>query len=105
MKINPTGCQVAIRPLRQAEKTLGGVHLPGTVIKLLSEGKVLELGPKVDQSLFHNGIKVGDHVAYSAYAGSWLKLAKNGDNVSLDDERNVKLVDDEDVLSIPTEIE
>lgn len=105
MKINPTGKQVAIRPLKQSEKTLGGVSLPDTAIKLLSEGVVLELGPKVDQSLYHNGLHVNDRVAYSAYAGSWLKLAKQGDSLSVDDERNIKLVDDEDVLSIPTDID
>lgn len=103
MKINPTGRQVAIRPVKQAPKTQGGVDLPDTAIRLLTEGEVIELGPKVDQSLFHNGLKIGDHVAYSPYAGSWLKIAKNGDTLSLDDERNVKVIDDADVMSVPTE--
>jgi co-chaperonin GroES (HSP10) len=102
MKLNPSGRQVAIEPMKQSETTLGGVNLPQTAVKLLSEGKVIELGPNVDQKLFHNGIKVGDHVAFSAYAGSWVKLAVRRDNLSHDD--NVKLIEDTDVLCIPTEI-
>jgi co-chaperonin GroES (HSP10) len=103
MKINPTGNQVAIRPIKQAPTTPGGVHLPDTALKLLNEGVVLELGPKVDQSLYHQPIGPGTHVAYSRYAGSWLKIAREGDSLVEDDERNVKLVEDEDVLSVPSD--
>ena len=103
MKLNPTGNQVAIEPIEQAAKTAGGIDLPDQLIKLLDEGKVLELGPTVDQKRFINGIKVGDRVVYSRYAGDWVKLARGNDQLS-EAQHNIKILEDRDIRCVPSEI-
>ena len=49
MKWNPTHRGVVVRPLRQAEKTAGGVFLPEQAQRLL-EAIVVEVGPNVEHS-------------------------------------------------------
>ncbi|HEX3456634.1 MAG TPA: hypothetical protein VHR97_01650 [Candidatus Baltobacteraceae bacterium] len=103
MKFNPTANQVVLRPLTQAEQTQGGVFLPETAQKLLDEGIVVELGPQVDQSRFVNGIKPSDRVLVRRYAGSWLKLAKGNDQLGASVEMNRLIIEDADVLIVPTD--
>lgn len=102
MKLNPTANNVVVRPITQSEKTQAGVFLPAQLQKLLEEGVVEELGPKVDQSLFRTELKVGDRVVYSRYGGSWLKLAVEGDALGGDDERNRLIIEDRDLRCVPT---
>lgn len=103
MKWNPVGNQLVLRPVTQSEQTTGGVHIPQSSQKLIDEGVVVELGPKVDQSLFANGLKAGDRVAVRRYAGGWLKLAKGDDQLGAGDELNRLIIEDEDVLVVPTD--
>jgi chaperonin GroES len=104
MKWNPIGNLIVLRPVTQSEKTQGGVLIPETARKLIDEGVVVEMGPKVDQSLFPNGLKFGDRVAVRRYAGGWLKLAKGDDQLGADvNELNRLIVEDEDVLVVPTD--
>jgi len=102
MKYNPAGNLIVCRPLSQSEITEGGVYIPETSQKLLDECIVLEVGPKVDQSLFINGLKEGDRIVVRRYSGSWLKLSKGGDQLGVNTELNRLICEDEDVLTIPT---
>jgi chaperonin GroES len=101
MKFNPTSNNLVVRPLTQAEQTQGGVFLPDSSRKLLDEGIVIELGPKVDQTLFANGIKPDDRVVMRRYSGTPLKLAKGDDVMGVDAELNRLIIEDEDVLIVP----
>jgi co-chaperonin GroES (HSP10) len=103
MKWNPPANLLVLRPVTQSEKTQGGVFIPETSRKLIDEGVVVELGPKVDQSLFAGGIKIGDRVAVRRYAGGWLKLAKGDDQLGTGDELNRLIIEDEDVMAVPTD--
>jgi co-chaperonin GroES (HSP10) len=103
MKWNPPNNLLVLRPATQAEQTQGGVFIPDSARKLIDEGVVVEMGPKVDQTLFANGLKLNDRVAVRRYAGGWLKLAKGDDQLGAGSELNRLIVEDVDVLAVPTD--
>lgn len=108
MKYNPAGNQLVLRPLTQSEQTDSGLFIPETSRKLLDEGIVVEVGPKVDQTLFENvegGIKEGARVVVRRYSGTWVKLAKGTDQMGVGDDANRLIVEDEDILIVPTGID
>lgn len=77
MNLKPLGDRLVVEHVEQAEKSSGGVFLPDTakekpqegVVKAIGDGRVLENGTKLPLS-----VKVGDHIIYSKYSGSEIKL-------------------------------
>jgi len=69
MKIKPLGKRIVVRPLKQEEKTEGGIYLPETASKEKpQEGKVTAVGSEF------KGVKVGDTVVFAKYGGTEIKI-------------------------------
>ena len=69
MKIKPLGKRIVVRPLKQEEKTEGGIYLPETASKEKpQQGKVTAVGSEF------KGVKVGDTVVFAKYGGTEIKI-------------------------------
>ena len=100
----PAGWRVLIEPIKIEEKTEGGIVLPTAAVEAKEHlryiGRVVAMGPLCyKHAKFGDAgpwCKVGDMVAYGAYAGQEIKIRnKAGDKyVSL------KLINDDEVLSV-----
>ncbi len=77
MKLKPLGDRVVLKPLRDEEKTKGGIVLPDTAKEKPQKGEVVAIG---SGRLLENGerapleVKVGDRVIFSKYAGTEIKI-------------------------------
>ncbi|MGB3933855.1 MAG: co-chaperone GroES [bacterium] len=93
MKVKPLGDRVLVKPVKQEEKTKGGIVLPDTAKEKPQEGEIIAVG---SGKLLENGervpleVKVGDKVIYSKFAGTEIKL---------DDEEHL-LLSERDILAI-----
>ncbi|HHW54552.1 MAG: co-chaperone GroES [bacterium] len=93
MKVKPLGDRVLVKPVKQEEKTKGGIVLPDTAKEKPQEGEIIAVG---SGKLLDNGervpleVKVGDKVIYSKFAGTEIKL---------DDEEHL-LLSERDILAI-----
>jgi len=73
MKIRPLYDRVVVRRKEEAEKTSGGIVLPGSAKEKPNQGEVVAVG---DGKVLDNGeqrpvaVKVGDTVVFGQYAGS-----------------------------------
>ena len=89
MKLKPLGNRVVVSPLTEEETTKSGIILPDTVDKeKKAEGKVLAIGD--GEKITKLGLKVGDKVLFGKYAGEEVKV----------DEKEYKILSDEDVLAV-----
>lgn len=76
MKIVPLNDRVVIEPVKQDNKTEGGLFLPEDAIEKPQTGKVIAIG----SGLFQDGervaltVKVGDIILFSKYTGAEIKL-------------------------------
>lgn len=76
-KIKPIGDKVVVTRLNAEEKTKGGIVLPDTAKEKPKEGKIVAVG---DGKVLENGkradfqVKVGDHVLFTSYAGTEVKV-------------------------------
>lgn len=69
MKIKPLGKRIVVRPLKQEEKTEGGIYLPETASKEKpQQGKVAAVGSEF------KGVKVGDTVVFAKYGGTEIQI-------------------------------
>jgi len=69
MKIKPLGERIVVKPLRQEEKTEGGIHLPETASKdKPQQGEVIAVGSDF------KGVKKGDTVIFAQYGGTEIKV-------------------------------
>jgi len=69
MKIRPLGERIVVKPLRQKEKTQGGIYLPETASKdKPQQGEVIAIGPDF------KGVKKGDTVIFAKYGGTEIKV-------------------------------
>lgn len=76
-KLNPTADRLVVRPIKQDEKTKGGIILPDTAKEKPQEGEVVAVGPgrMTDEGKrIPMEIKVGDRVIYAKYGGSEIKV-------------------------------
>ena len=76
LKIEPLGDRVVIKPLKEAEKTKGGIILPDTAKEKPQRGTVEAVGPgKVDDkgNRIPMELKKGDKVIYQKYTGTEIK--------------------------------
>ena len=91
--ITPLGDRLLVKRLEATDKTKGGIILPDAAKEKPREGKVISAGPG---KMLDTGkraemtVKTNDHVVFSSYAGSEVKI---------DDEEYVILTEDE-VLAI-----
>ena len=75
--ITPLSDRLLVKRLEAEEKTKGGIILPDSAKEKPREGKVIAAGPG---KLLDNGerspmtVKVKDHVLFSSYAGSEVKI-------------------------------
>lgn len=85
MNIKPLGERIIVKPLKQEEKTEGGIFLPETASKEKpQQGNVIAVGPDF------KGVKKGDKVLFAKYAGT---------EVEIENEKYLVLGED-DVLAI-----
>ena len=85
MNIKPLGERIIVKPLKQEEKTEGGIFLPETASKEKpQQGNVIAVGPDF------KGVKKGDKVLFAKYAGA---------EVEIENEKYLVLGED-DVLAI-----
>lgn len=76
MNIKPLGDRVVIKMLETEETTKSGIVLPGSAKEKPQMAEVLAVGPggKVDGKDVVMEVKVGDHIIYSKYAGTEVKV-------------------------------
>jgi chaperonin GroES len=76
-KLHPTADRLVVRPIKQDEKTKGGIILPDTAKEKPQEGEVVAVGPgrlTDEGQRIPMEIKVGDRVIYAKYGGSEIKI-------------------------------
>ena len=76
LKIEPLGDRVVIKPMKEEEKTKGGIFLPDTAKEKPQRGIVEAVGPgKVDDkgNRIPMELKKGDKVIYQKYTGTEIK--------------------------------
>ncbi len=91
MKLIPLGERVVIRKLEKEETTASGIVLPSSAQEQPQYAEVVAISDKVEKDDELKGsIKTGDHVIYSKYAGT---------DVKLDDEQYI-VIKLEDILAV-----
>ncbi len=92
-KYQPLGDRVLVKPTEQEAQTKSGILLPDTAQERPQEGKIIASGPgrtTEDGKLIPLGVKKGDKVLYSKFAGTEVKL---------DDEEHL-ILSERDILAI-----
>ena len=77
MNFTPVHDRVAIKPMDQEEKTLGGIIIPDTAKEKPMQGKVIAVGKGTkdkDGNLIPLDVKVGDKVLYGKWGGTEVKV-------------------------------
>ena len=92
MKLKPLGNRIVVEALTEEETTKSGIILPDTIDKeKKAEGKVMAIGD--GEKIRKLGLEEGDKVLFGKYAGEEVKV----------DEKEYKILTDEDVLAIINE--
>jgi len=85
MKIRPLGERVVVEPMKQEQKTKGGIYLPDTASKEKPQkGEVIAVGPDF------KGVEVGDKSLFAKYGGTEVKM----------DEKEYIVLGEDDVLAV-----
>jgi chaperonin GroES len=77
MKVRPLHDRVIVRRLELEEQTKGGIIIPDSAKETPAEGEVVAVGPGVRDDkgkLTPVDLKVGNHVIFSKYAGTDVKI-------------------------------
>ena len=92
MKVKPLADRVVIKSLEVEETTKSGIVLPGSAKEKPQMAEVLAVGPggNVDGKDVEMHVKVGDHVIYSKYAGTEVKI----------DGEDLNIVKQADILAV-----
>ncbi len=94
-ELKPLGDRVLLKPMREEEKSKGGILLPDTVSKEKPQvGEVLAVGPggtDKDGKLIPMTVKVGDKVVYAKYSGTDIKG---------DDDEEYLIISEKDILAV-----
>jgi len=93
MSFKPLQDRIAIKPIHQDEKTLGGIIIPDTAKEKPVKGEVVAVGKGVkdDKGVVHPlELKVGDKVLYGKWAGTEVKI----------DGQDLVIMKESDVLGI-----
>jgi len=70
MKIKPIGKRVLIKPVKEEEKTAGGIYIPETAKEKKKEGVVVDMGDELKDF----PIKKGDVILYTGYSSEELEI-------------------------------
>jgi chaperonin GroES len=93
MKLKPLGDRVVVRRLDAEQTTAGGIVLPDSAKEKPQRGKIVSVGDgrTTDQGkTVKPGVKKGDEVIFSSYAGTEVKVG--------DDE--LLVMNESDILAI-----
>lgn len=92
MKLAPLGDRVVLKQLEAEETTKSGIVLPGQSKEKPQQAEVIAVGPGgvVDGKEIKMEVKAGQHVIYSKYAGTEVKL----------DEEEFIIVRQSDILAV-----
>lgn len=71
MKIKPIGKRILIKPVKEEEKTKGGIYIPDTAKEKKKQGIVVEVGT-VEEKEFP--VKEGDIILYTGYSSEELEM-------------------------------
>lgn len=71
MQIKPLGKRVLIKPVKEAERTTGGIYIPETAKEKKKQGIVVELGNVEEKEL---PVKKGDTILYAGYSSEELEV-------------------------------
>ncbi len=71
MHIKPLGKRVLIKPVKDEEKTRGGIYIPETAKEKRKQGIVVEVGNIEEKEL---PVKKGDMVLYTGYSSEELEI-------------------------------
>ena len=75
MKINPIGERLVIKKLEKEETTVSGIVLPTSAQEQPQYAEVVAIGQAIENNADFKGVVgIGDHVIYSRYAGTEVKL-------------------------------
>ena len=93
MELKPLADRVVLKQLEAEETTKSGIVLPGQGKEKPQQAEVIAVGPGgvVDGKEIKMEVSVGDHVIYSKYAGTEVKL---------DDDQEYIIVKQNDILAI-----
>lgn len=97
MKIRPIGNRILVKQLTSEEVTKSGIVLPKSEDKK-AQGKIIELGSGSEVAAL--GLKVGDTVVFSNYAGTEVEIDENGEKVEYKVLYVGKEKDDSDVVAV-----
>lgn len=70
MKIKPIGNRVLIKPVKEEEKTAGGIYIPETAKEKKKQGVVVDMGDELKDF----PIKKGDVILYAGYSSEELEI-------------------------------
>ena len=93
MNFIPLSDRIAIRPIVEEDKTVGGIIIPDTAKEKPMRGEVVAVGSGAhDQSgnLIAMNVKVGDKVLYGKWGGTGVKI----------DGKMIIIIKESDVLGI-----
>jgi chaperonin GroES len=71
MQIKPVGKRVLIKPVKEEEKTKGGIFIPETAKEKKKQGIVIEIGNIDEKEL---PIKKGNMILYTGYSSEELEV-------------------------------
>ncbi|MFA4935121.1 MAG: co-chaperone GroES [Candidatus Methanoperedens sp.] len=71
MKIKPLGKRILIKPVKEEEKTKGGIFIPETAKEKKKQGLVVETGTVEDKEF---PVKKGDMILYTGYSSEELEV-------------------------------
>ena len=93
MKLQPLADRVVLKQLEAEETTKSGIVLPGKEKEKPQQAEVIAVGPggAVDGKDVKMEVKKGDHVIYSKYAGTEVKM---------DDDVEYIIVRQSDILAV-----
>jgi chaperonin GroES len=77
MSFRPLHDRIAVKPIQQEEKTLGGIIIPDTAKEKPMQGEVIAIGKGVrgENGTIHPlEVKVGDKVLYGKWGGTEVKV-------------------------------
>ncbi|MCI6156567.1 MAG: co-chaperone GroES [Peptoniphilaceae bacterium] len=75
MKLNPIGERIVIRKLEKEETTASGIVLPSSAQEQPQYAEVTAISDQIhNNDDYKNSVQIGDHVIYSKYAGTEVKL-------------------------------
>jgi chaperonin GroES len=84
MHIKPLGKRVLIKPVKEEERTSGGIYIPETAKEKKKQGIVVELGNIEEKEL---PIKKGDTILYTGYSSEEMEI--NGEKYLIIESKDI----------------